>query len=111
MSHFVYRLVPPRSTFGPGAMSDAEAATMQEHAAYWSEHVAAGTAILFGPVLDPAGTWGLAVVSADAEPDVEALRDADPAVATGLCTAEILPMAVAVLAPVPNPARPADPGS
>jgi hypothetical protein len=48
--------------------------------------------------MDPAGTWGLAVVEADDEDGVRALRDRDPAVATGLCTAEILPMAVAVIA-------------
>jgi uncharacterized protein YciI len=98
MSHFVYRLVPPRPTFGPGAMSDTEAATMQEHGGYWARHVATGTAIVFGPVLDPSGTWGLAVVEATNETDVHALRDADPAVSSGLCTAEILPMAIAFVA-------------
>lgn len=98
MSHFVYRLVPPRPTFGPDTMTDDEAATMADHAAYWSTLVAAGDAVVFGPVMDPAGTWGLAVVEADTEAEVRALRERDPAVSTGLCTGEILPMAVAVVA-------------
>lgn len=98
MSHFVYRLVPPHPTFGPGTMTGTEAAIMEAHNAYWSQHVAAGTAIVYGPVLDPAGTWGLAVVEVDTETDVHTLRDADPAVTSGLCTAEILPMAIAIVA-------------
>ena len=98
MSHFVYRLIAPRPTFGPGDMTDAEAAIMGDHAQYWSQLVTRGTALLFGPVLDPAGTWGLAVVVADSDADVREIRDLDPAVSTGLCTAEILPMALAVVA-------------
>ncbi len=98
MTHFVYKLVPPRPTFGPGTMTEDESATMGDHAAYWSGLVANGSALLFGPVLDPAGNWGLAVVEAGSEADVRALRDLDPAVSSGLCTAEILPMAVAILA-------------
>ena len=103
MNHFVYRLIPPRPTFGPDTMSDDEAAIMGSHGAYWSEHVETGTAIVFGPVLDPAGNWGLAVVAAASEADVVKLRDADPAITSGLCTAEILPMAIAILAPAAAP--------
>ena len=102
MSHFVYRLVPPRPTFGPDTMTEQEAATMADHGAYWSTLVDDGTALVFGPVLDPAGTWGLAVVEADDASDVVAIRDRDPAVASGLCTAEILPMAVAIVPTGPS---------
>ena len=98
MSHFVYKLIPPRPTFGPGQMTDAEAATMGDHAAYWATHVERGTAIVYGPVLDPAGNWGIAIVEADAEDDVARLRDADPAITSGLASAVILPMPVAILA-------------
>ena len=96
MSYFVYRLVPPRPTFGPGNMTEAEAAIMADHGAYWSQQVANGSAVVFGPVADPTGNWGLAVVEADSEVDARALRDDDPAVISGLATAEILPMPVAV---------------
>jgi uncharacterized protein len=95
MSYFVYKLTPPRPSFGPGDMTEAEAAIMGEHGAYWSHHLAAGVAVVFGPVTDPVGNWGLAVVEADDEADVVALRDNDPAVTSGLNTADILPMPVA----------------
>ena len=92
MNHFAYRLIGPRPTFGPGDMSDDEAAVMEEHAAYWFPLVERGTALVYGPVLDPAGTFGLAVVQAETEADVEAIRAEDPAVRSGLCTALIHPM-------------------
>jgi uncharacterized protein YciI len=97
VSYFVYKLIPPRPTFGPGEMTDDEAAVMGEHAAYWSQLLAAGRAVVFGPVLDPSGNWGLAVVEAASEAEVLALREQDPAVTTGLATAEVLPMAVALV--------------
>ena len=96
MSYFVYKLIPPRPTFGPGDMTKAEAAVMEDPGVYWSRHVANGVAIVFGPVIDAAGNWGLAIIEADAEDDVFALRDADPAITSGLATAEIYPMPAAV---------------
>jgi uncharacterized protein len=104
VSYFVYRLIPPRPTFGADDMTEAEAGVMERHAAYWAQQLANGTAVVFGPVADPAGNWGLAVVEADTEADARALRDADPAITSGLATVEILPMPVAV-------AREAAPGN
>jgi uncharacterized protein len=97
VSHFVYKLTPPRPSFGPGDMTEAEAAVMADHAGYWSQHLADGRAVVFGPVTDPTGNWGLAVVEADTEADVRALRHGDPAVTSGLATAEILAMPVAIV--------------
>jgi uncharacterized protein YciI len=79
VSHFLYMLIPPRPTFDRD-MSEAEAAIMGQHVAYWQEQIERGVAIVFGPVADPAGAWGLAVVDADSEDDVRALGLADPAV-------------------------------
>ncbi|MDQ3629866.1 MAG: YciI family protein [Actinomycetota bacterium] len=47
----------------------------------------------FGPVLDPAGSWGLAIVQAEDEAEVGALGKADPAVTSGLATYGCLPHA------------------
>ena len=33
-------------------------ATMQEDVGYWTAHMNAGTAVVFGPVADPKGAWG-----------------------------------------------------
>ena len=94
---FAYKLTPPRPTFALD-MSEAEAAVMGEHAAYWQPRVEQGDVLVFGPVLEPAATWGLAVVLADDEEAVRALGDADPAVASGLATYEVFPMPGAVVA-------------
>jgi uncharacterized protein len=94
--HFVYKLIPPRPTFLTD-MTAAEAAVMAEHAAYWTALRDQGTAVAFGPVADPAGAWGLAVVEAADEDEVERIRRADPAVRTGTATVEIHPMPGAVV--------------
>jgi uncharacterized protein len=71
-SYFVYKLVPSRPAFAAD-MTDAEAAVMGEHFAYWQALLSRGTAVMYGLVADPAGTWGLAVVEADTPDEVRAL--------------------------------------
>lgn len=98
MGYFVYRLIPPRPTFVDD-QSHEEAAVMRRHAGYWSTLTAQGVAVLFGPVADPHGVWGLAVVEAGAARDVHELADADPAVSSGVCSYAVLPMLSATLRP------------
>jgi uncharacterized protein len=97
MNHFLYKLIPPRPTFDRD-MSEAEGAIMGRHVAYWQELAERGTAIVFGPVGDSAGTWGLAVVEAATATDVRALGDTDPAVVSGLVRFEVCPMPGAMVA-------------
>ncbi len=78
MSYFLYRLIAPRPTFN-NDMSPDEAAIMGQHVAYWQHLADRGTAVVFGPVADPAGPWGLAIVQADSEEEVQTLRLDDPA--------------------------------
>ena len=95
MSHYLYKLIPPRPTFAAD-MSDAERAIMGQHVGYWQQLLDRGTAVVFGPVDDPAGGWGLAVVSAESERDVEALGRSDPAVTSQLARFEICAMPGAI---------------
>jgi uncharacterized protein len=97
MNHFLYKLIPPRPTFDHD-MSEDEGAIMGRHVAYWQQLAERRTAIVFGPVSDPAGAWGLAVVQAETLPDVRALAYADPAVVSGLARFEICPMPDAIVA-------------
>ncbi len=83
MAHFFCKLTPPRATF-PGDMTDAEREVMRQHVAYWSGLVAKRTAILFGPVADPHGGYGVAVVDAADESRVRELTGRDPAIESGL---------------------------
>ncbi|MFR9801651.1 YciI family protein [Pseudonocardia sp. RS010] len=73
-------------------MDERESATMTEHAEYWRGLLEAGRAIVFGPVADPAGTWGLGIVDGGSPDDARALGEADPAVVSGVARFEVLPM-------------------
>ena len=72
---------------------------MGEHVRYWHELTGAGTAVVFGPVADPAGAWGLAVVEARSEEDVHGLGNDDHAITSGLATFQVLAMPEAVVRP------------
>jgi uncharacterized protein len=79
MGGFVLRLIGPRPTF-PGDMTAEEAELMGQHSAYWRELTRAGTAVAFGPVLDPAGIYGLAVLRAFDEAEAQGVVAADPVI-------------------------------
>ena len=82
MSAFVFRLIAPRPTFALD-MTDEERDVMGRHAAHWQPFIDAGRMVIFGPVLDSTGSWGLGVVEADDEDELRAFAADDPAVTTG----------------------------
>ena len=94
--HYVYRLIPPRPTFHED-MSEEERAIMARHAEYWAGLVERGGVVVYGPVVDSTGSWGLGVVRAASRDEVVALAQADPAISSGMATFEIGAMLVAVL--------------
>ena len=97
MSWFVVRLLPPRPSFLHDA-SEAERAVMGTHAGYWRRLAAEGKAVVFGPVDDPAGSWGLGVLHVADHAEADALLAADPAITGGIgLRAEMLPMAAAIV--------------
>lgn len=91
MAYFVLKFVPHRPDF-PADLSEAESAVMNEHFAYWRKCLQDGVAVVYGPVGDPGGVWGLAVVEADGPADAHALRDGDPVVRGDLGVVEVYPM-------------------
>jgi uncharacterized protein YciI len=88
MGTFVFRLQAPRPTFALD-MSDEEREIMGRHAAYWRPLVESGQMVVFGPVLDGTGSWGLGVVEADDEDELRAFAAGDPVVTTGTATIEM----------------------
>ena len=86
--HIVYKLVPPRPTFAVD-MDETEAELMGKHAAYWRDQLARGRVIVFGPVMDPTGVWGLGVLETEDEAAARGLVLADPVIAAGVCTFEL----------------------
>ena len=88
MTAFVFRLIAPRPTFALD-MTDEEQEIMGRHAAYWQRFVESGQMVIFGPVLDSTGSWGLGVVEADDEDELRAFAARDPAVTSGTAQIEI----------------------
>ncbi|HKM77203.1 MAG TPA: YciI family protein [Candidatus Bathyarchaeia archaeon] len=79
MGFFLYKLIAPRITFAQD-MTGAEAQVMKVHGEYWSDLAERRVAVVFGPVLDPKGAWGLAIVEAKDEAEVCAIGAEDPAI-------------------------------
>jgi uncharacterized protein len=87
MTTFVIRLKAPRPNFALD-MTDEEREIMGRHAAHWQRFIDSGQMVVFGPVLDGTGSWGLGVVEAEDEDEIRAFAGSDPVVVTG--TAEIV---------------------
>ena len=97
MKYFLYKLIPPRPTFAQD-MTDAEAKLMQQHAAYWKSLMDRGLVIVFGPVSDPKGVYGVAVLELEEEADANALGGNDPTIKANVgFNFEVYPMDRAIL--------------
>ena len=88
MSTFVFRLIAPRPNFALD-MTDEEREIMGRHAAHWQPFIDSGQMVIFGPVLDRTGSWGLGVIEADDEDELRAFAAGDPVVTTGTAKIEL----------------------
>lgn len=91
MKRFLLKLIPPRPTFAED-MTEAERNVMREHVSRWKDLAEKGIAVVFGPVLDPRGAWGVAIVEVADEADAHALVPNDPVIKAGLGTIQVYPM-------------------
>jgi uncharacterized protein YciI len=100
MSTFVFRLKAPRPNFALD-MTEEEREIMGRHGAYWQPYIESGQMVVFGPVLDGTGSWGLGVVEADDEDEAElrAFAAGDPAVTTGTAEMEVGKMPAGFIRP------------
>jgi uncharacterized protein YciI len=90
---FLLKLIPPRTTFADD-MTPEEGKLMQQHADYWAEQFKNGAVLIIGPVLDPKGAWGMAVLETTTEGEARTLAMNDPSVKAGLNKFELSPMRV-----------------
>jgi len=88
MPTFVLKLNAPRPTFALD-MTDEEQTVMGRHAEHWQSWIDSGRMVVFGPVVDDTGSWGLGVVEAEDEDELRAYAARDPAVTTGTGRMEI----------------------
>src|SRR5207302_11389675 len=100
MATFVFRLIAPRATFALD-MTDQEREVMGRHAAYWRPLIDSGRMVVFGPVLDSTGSWGLGVVEAEDEDELRAFAAGDPVVTSGTASIEVGKMLAGFVRPRP----------
>ncbi len=95
--YFFLKLTGPRPDF-VATMTPEEMKVMQDHGDYLMKYIANGMLIVMGPVLDPAGAYGMAIFEAGSEDEVRAILAQDPTTLSGLgFTWEIYPMLRAVV--------------
>ncbi|HLI96280.1 MAG TPA: YciI family protein [Candidatus Baltobacteraceae bacterium] len=94
MKPFLLKLFAPRPTFHLDITED-EMAVMRVHGQYWRELLDKGIAVVFGPVLEPKESWGVAIFYAEDQAAAEAIAAEDPASKAGI-REEVYPMASVV---------------
>jgi uncharacterized protein len=88
MSLFFFRLTPPRADFAQTMTADEQSA-MAGHMDYWQQLLRDGKVVVYGPVADPEGVWGLGVLRAADRAEVLAIGERDPSVSAGINTFEV----------------------
>lgn len=76
--YFAIKLNPSRPDFAQ-TMTDEERDIMLRHIVYWKPYLDTGTMLIFGPVLDPKGVYGLGIVAVKDEAELQSLIENDPA--------------------------------
>ncbi|MDT5237508.1 MAG: hypothetical protein QOF47_3495 [Mycobacterium sp.] len=85
---FLFRLIPPRADFAQ-TMTVEEQSAMAGHMDYWQQLLSDGKVVVYGPVADPEGVWGLGVLRAADRAEVLAIGERDPSVTSGINTFEV----------------------
>jgi len=92
MPHFFCKLIAPRPTF-PFDMNESEKALTGQHAAYWAGMCKEGAVLVYGPVMDPKGPYGMGIFAGADEVEIKRRTDADPVMQAGIgFKIEITPM-------------------
>ncbi len=92
MKYYLLRLNGPRPSF-PHDITAEEGALMREHSVYWRGLAARGMAHAVGPVADPKGMYGMAVLELEDHVDPRVVGGDDPVVKAGVgFTIEVLPI-------------------
>jgi hypothetical protein len=86
IKYFFLKLNPPRASFTLD-MTVEERLIMKQHVVYWKPYINDGAVIVLGPVADPKGGYGIAVVGVSDSSILDKLVTNDPA--NGLCSYEI----------------------
>ena len=91
---YFFRLIPPRPSFADD-MDDDEQELMRQHLSYVQECFNDGLVLAYGPVHDPEGTFGVALLEVSDHAEAVRFGDNDPTVLAGLNSYTIAPMHIA----------------
>ena len=90
MQRFLFKLIPPRSSFAQD-MDDGERNLMQEHAAYWNHLLGKRYRTCLWPSLRSKRILGMAIIEVENEAAAKGLALNDPTIKANLHTFEIHP--------------------
>jgi uncharacterized protein YciI len=91
MKYYLCKYIPPRTDF-LSTMSADEKQWMAQHGNYLNLLLEQGLIVAHGPVMDPAGGYGLSLYRIDDKQDIALLTAADPIVKNGVGHYEHHPM-------------------
>ena len=89
--YYFLKTISPRPTFQQD-MTTEERNIMVEHVAYWTDKADRGIAIVFGPVFDPKGGYGVGIIGVENEEQIYSLIADDPVTKSSLLKTEFYPM-------------------
>jgi uncharacterized protein YciI len=91
MKSYLCKYIPPRADF-LATMTEEERAWMGQHGAFLDDLLEQGVVVAHGPVIDPAGGYGVSLYQIDDDRDIAALTARDPIVRNGVGHYEHFPM-------------------
>ena len=91
MKYYLCKYIPPRADF-LATMSVDEKEWMAQHGAYLNQLLEQGLIVAHGPVMDPAGGYGVSLYRIDDDQDIALLTSEDPIVKNGVGHYEHHPM-------------------
>ena len=91
MKYYLCKYIPPRDDF-LATMSADEKTWMAQHGAFLDDLLEKGMIVAHGPVMDPAGGYGVSLYRISDDRDIAAITAQDPVVANGAGHYEHHPM-------------------
>lgn len=91
MKYYLCKYIPPRADF-LATMTENEKNWMGQHGAYLDRLLGEGKIVAHGPVMDPAGGYGVSLYQIADDEEIEALTSRDPIVQNGAGHYEHHPM-------------------
>ena len=91
MKYYLCKYIPPRADF-LATMSVDESEWMKQHGAFLDNLLDQGLIVAHGPVMDPAGGYGVSLYQVADDQDIEAVTSDDPIVKNGVGHYEHHPM-------------------